>query len=162
MQNEYKINEPCIVDVLVDKNQASITWSVGNGTDEIKIDLNENNQGSLKFEFGDTSDINSFYFDFNRKGAANNYGEKYFTITKYYHLMQNNVQIYERRYSNIFNIFSEIGGIAQFIFYLGGISQEFFDIPSYFFVKNKSFSGLFYGLLRIFEYFCGCVCRKQI
>ena len=68
--------------------------------------------------FGDTSDINSFYFDFNRKGAANNYGEKYFTITKYYHLMQNNVQIYERRYSNIFNIFSEIGGIAQFIFYL--------------------------------------------
>ena len=32
--------------------------------------------------------------------------------------MQNNVQIYERRYSNIFNIFSEIGGIAQFIFYL--------------------------------------------
>ena len=68
--------------------------------------------------FGETHDINSFYFDFNRKGSANNAGEKYFTITKYYHLMQNNVQIYERRYNNIFDLFSEIGGIAQFIFYL--------------------------------------------
>ena len=60
--------------------------------------------------------IDSFYFDFNRKGAANN-NEKYFTITKYYHLMQNNVQIYERRYNNIFDMFSEIGGVIQFIFY---------------------------------------------
>ena len=68
--------------------------------------------------FGNNYDINSFYFDFNRKGAANNAGEKYFTITKYYHLMQNNVQIYERRYNNIFDIFSDIGGISQFIFYL--------------------------------------------
>ena len=32
--------------------------------------------------------------------------------------MQNNVQIYERRYNNIFDLFSEIGGIAQFIFYI--------------------------------------------
>ena len=61
--------------------------------------------------------INSFYFDFNRKGSANN-NEKYFTITKYYHLMQNNVQIYERRYNNIFDILYEIGGVIQFIFYL--------------------------------------------
>ena len=97
--------------------------------------------------FGDTSDINSFYFDFNRKGAANNYGEKYFTITKYYHLMQNNVQIYERRYSNIFNIFSEIGGIAQFIFYLfywlNFIYNQFiidFDTNSLFFsITNHEF-----------------------
>ena len=71
--------------------------------------------GSL---FGETHDINSFYFDFNRKGAANNAGEKYFTITRYYHLMQNNVQIYERRYNNIFDLFSQIGGITQFAFYL--------------------------------------------
>ena len=70
--------------------------------------------GSL---FGKKYDINSFYFDFNRKGSANN-NEKYFTITKYYHLMQNNVQIYERKYNNIFDIFSEIGGVIQFIFYL--------------------------------------------
>ena len=62
-------------------------------------------------------DINSFYFDFNRKGSSSN-NEKYFTITKYYHLMQNNVQIYERKYNNIFDVFSKIGGVVQFIFYL--------------------------------------------
>ena len=75
----------------------------------------------IKTKFGNifskTRDINSFYFDFNRKGAANNYNEKYFTLTKYYHLMQNNVQIYERRYDNLLDIFSEIGGEIQFIFY---------------------------------------------
>ena len=31
--------------------------------------------------------------------------------------MQNNVQIYERRFNNIFDIISEIGGVIQFIFY---------------------------------------------
>ena len=67
---------------------------------------------------GKSYENNSFYFDFNRKGSASNTGQKYFTITKYYHLMQNNVQIYERRYNNIFDLFSEIGGIAQFIFYI--------------------------------------------
>ena len=67
--------------------------------------------------FEDYSDINSFYFDFNRKGSANN-NEKYFIVTKYYHLMQNNVQIYERKYNNIFDLFSEIGGVVQVIFYL--------------------------------------------
>ena len=70
--------------------------------------------GSL---FESIYDMNSFYFDFNRKGSANN-NQKYFTITKYYHLMQNNVQIYERKYNNIFDIFSEIGGVIQFIFYV--------------------------------------------
>ena len=65
--------------------------------------------------FGNSHEINSFYFDFNRKGSANN-NPKYFTITKYYHLMQNNVQIYERKYSNIFDLFSEIGGVVQFLF----------------------------------------------
>ena len=68
--------------------------------------------------FGRSNEMNSFYFDFNRKGAANNAGQKYFTITRYYHLMQNNVQIYERRYNNFFDILSEIGGIAEFVFYL--------------------------------------------
>ena len=93
--------------------------------------------------FGKTQDINSFYFDFNRKGAANNAGAKYFTITRYYHLMQNNVQIYERRYNNLFDLFSEIGGIAQFIFYLfywvNYIYNTFvidFDTNSLFFTLN--------------------------
>ena len=67
--------------------------------------------------FGKIYDINSFYFDFNRKGAANN-NEEYYVITKYYHLLQNNVQIYERKYNNFFDILSEIGGEVQFVFYL--------------------------------------------
>ena len=32
--------------------------------------------------------------------------------------MENNVQIYERRYNNIFDLLSEIGGVIQSIFYL--------------------------------------------
>ena len=70
--------------------------------------------GSL---FGKSNDINSFYFHFNRKVYENN-DEKYYTITKYYHLMQNNVRIYERKYNNIFDIFPEIGGAIQFIIYV--------------------------------------------
>ena len=65
--------------------------------------------------FGKTKDINSFYFDFNRKDNTINNNS---TITKYYHLMQNNVQIYERIYNNIFDLFSEIGGVVQFTFYI--------------------------------------------
>jgi len=68
--------------------------------------------------FGKTHEFNSFYFDFSRNGDANNDDEKYFTISKYFHLIQNNVQIYERRYNNLLDLFSEIGGVVQFIFYL--------------------------------------------
>jgi hypothetical protein len=32
--------------------------------------------------------------------------------------MQNTAQIYERKYNNIFDILSEIGGVVQFIFYI--------------------------------------------
>lgn len=64
---ECKINEPCVVDVIVDKNQASITWSVGNGTDEIKVDLNKDDISTLKFEFGDTSNI--------KYGGTDNWGK---------------------------------------------------------------------------------------
>lgn len=57
MDTKKRINEPCIVDVLVKDKYASISWSVENGTDEIKIDLNDNEKGTLQFEFGDTSKI---------------------------------------------------------------------------------------------------------
>ena len=70
--------------------------------------------GSL---FGKTNIINSFYFDVNRKEKGN-INEKYYIIAKYYHLMQNNVQIYERKYNNIFDIFPKIGGAVQFIIYV--------------------------------------------
>ena len=66
---------------------------------------------------GNSHELNTFFFDFNRKGAADN-DPKYFTVTKYYHLMQNTVQIYERKYNNIFDFFSEIGGVVQVLFYI--------------------------------------------
>ena len=72
------------------------------------------NEGSL---FGDSYEENSFCFDYNRKGSAVN-NKDYFILTKYYHLMQNNVQIYERIYYNIFDLLSEFGGVIQSIFYL--------------------------------------------
>ena len=71
-------------------------------------------QGSL---FEETYEDNSFGFDYNRKGSAEN-SKDFFVLTKYYHLLQNNVQIYERRYDNIFDLLSEIGGVIQSIFYL--------------------------------------------
>ena len=67
--------------------------------------------------FGDSHELNTFFFDFNRKGSADN-DPKYFTVAKYYHLMQNTVQIYERKYNNIFDFFSEIGGVVQVLFYI--------------------------------------------
>jgi len=72
------------------------------------------NIGSI---IGSSFVINSFLFDSNRKGTGLN-NEENFTIVKYYHLMQNTAQIYERKYNNIFDILSEIGGVVQFIFYI--------------------------------------------
>jgi hypothetical protein len=104
------------------------------------------NEGSL---FGSTYEMKSFYFDFNLKNSKNN-NQKNFTITKYYHLMQNNVQIYERRYNNIFDLLSEIGGIIQSVFYvfywLNYIYNKFiiaYDTNSLFFhVKDNQFKEL--------------------
>ena len=67
--------------------------------------------------FGTSKDINSFYFDFYRKSSIVN-NEKYITITKYYHFMQNNIHIYERIYKDAFDLISEIGGVIQCIFYI--------------------------------------------
>ena len=104
------------------------------------------NEGSL---FGSTHELKSFYFDFNLKNSKRN-NQKYFTITKYYHLMQNNVQIYERRYNNIFDLLSEIGGIIQSVFYifywLNYIYNKYviaYDTNSLFFhVKDNQFKEL--------------------
>ena len=103
-------------------------------------------EGSL---FGSSHETKSFYFDFNLKNSKNN-NQKYFTITKYYHLMQNNVQIYERRYNNIFDTLSEIGGIIQSVFYvfywLNYIYNKYviaYDTNSLFFhVKDNQFKEL--------------------
>ena len=76
--------------------------------------------------FSKTNNKNSFYFDKNRKGAASN-SEEYFKLVKYYHLMQNNMQIYERRYSNVFDILPQIGGVVQFIFYIFFWTNYFYN-----------------------------------
>ena len=104
------------------------------------------NEGSL---FSSSHEMKSFYFDFNLKNSKIN-SQKYFTITKYYHLMQNNVQIYERRYNNIFDLLSEIGGIIQSVFYvfywLNYIYNKYviaYDTNSLFFhVKDNQFKEL--------------------
>ena len=104
------------------------------------------NEGSL---FGSTHEMKSFYFDFNIKNSKSN-NQNYFTITKYYHLMQNDVQIYERRYNNIFDSLSEIGGIIQSVFYifywLNYVYNKYiiaYDTNSLFFhVKDNQFKEL--------------------
>ncbi len=68
--------------------------------------------------YGENYEMNSFNFQFNDKEISSNIDEKFNIIVRYHLLMQNNVQIYERRYNNIIDIFSEIGGITQFIFYI--------------------------------------------
>ena len=60
-----------------------------------------------------TLDENSFFYDFNRKGSAESYNR---ILLKDYYLMQNNYNIYERRYSGLFYIISNIGGTCQLIF----------------------------------------------
>jgi hypothetical protein len=63
--------------------------------------------------FGEYDDINSFFFDFNRKGTAESFDR---ILLKNYYLMQNNINIYERRYKGIFDILSSIGGASQLLF----------------------------------------------
>ena len=65
----------------------------------------------------DKYEINSHYFDSNIKISKFN-SEKTFKLAKYYYLMQNNVHIYERRYNNILDILSQIGGGIQLLFYV--------------------------------------------
>lgn len=65
--------------------------------------------------FETINEIESFYFDSNIKLSTEN-SDKYFKYARFTHFMQNNIQIYERRYSDFFEILSEIGGIIQCVF----------------------------------------------
>ena len=64
--------------------------------------------------FGNYHEENTFFFDFNRKGTADSYNR---VLLKTYYLMQNNFNIYERRYKGIFDILSSIGGAIQLLFF---------------------------------------------
>jgi hypothetical protein len=63
--------------------------------------------------FGEYTDENSFFYDFNRKGTAESYNR---ILLKNYYLMQNNYNIYERRYSGLFDIIANLGGTSQLIY----------------------------------------------
>ena len=98
----------------------TITTAIGNDQNYIESYIHysplkiKTSEGSL---FGGSYENTSFCFDYNRKGTVEN-AKNLITLTKYYHLMQNNVQVYERRYNNIFDLLSEIGGVFQSLFYL--------------------------------------------
>ena len=77
----------------------------------LKIKTNEGEILSKSYE------NNSFYFDSNRMGSAAN-SEENFKLAKYYYILQNTAQIYERRYNNIVDILAQIGGMIQCINYL--------------------------------------------
>ena len=68
--------------------------------------------------FNNKINLNSISFDQNRKGEAKNSENGVSILVKYHHLLQNNVLIYERSYNNLFDIFSQIGGVVQMLFYI--------------------------------------------
>ena len=77
--------------------------------------------------FENNNDLESLFFDTNIKLSTPN-SEKYFKYTRFTHFIQNNVQIYERRYDDIFEVLSDIGGVIQCIF-------NFFYWVNYFYNK---------------------------
>ena len=68
--------------------------------------------------FSNKKQLNSLSFDQNRKGEGKNSENSHVILSKYHHLLQNNIQIYERRYNNLFDIISDIGGVVQMLFYI--------------------------------------------
>lgn len=77
----------------------------------MKIKTNEGEIISKSYE------NNSFYFDSNRMGSAPNSIEN-FKLAKFYYILQNTAQIYERRYNNIVDILAQMGGMTQCIYYI--------------------------------------------
>ena len=61
------------------------------------------------------NDLESLFFDTSTKLSSFN-NENYFKYTRFTHFVQNNIQIYERRYNDILEILSDIGGILQCMF----------------------------------------------
>ena len=59
--------------------------------------------------------LESLYFDSNIKLSSPNV-LNYFKLSRFTHFLQNNIQIYERRYDDITEILSNLGGIIQCTF----------------------------------------------
>ena len=77
--------------------------------------------------FQKTDDLESSCFDTNIKYSSSN-SKSYFKLGKFTHFMQNNILVYERRYNDIFEILSDIGGIIHCFF-------NFLYFINYFFNK---------------------------
>ena len=60
----------------------------------------------------------SISYDQNRKGEGKNLENSSVILVMYHYLLQNNILIYERRYNDLLDVFSQIGGVVQMIFYI--------------------------------------------
>ena len=60
-------------------------------------------------------ELNSIFFDSNIKISSPN-SKQYFKLARFTQFLQNNIQIYERRYDDITDILSDLGGIIQCVF----------------------------------------------
>lgn len=83
--------------------------------------------------FGEYHDKNSLFFDFNRKGTAESFNR---ILLKNFYLMQNNINIYERRYKGVFDILSSIGGAIQLLFF--GCSMVNFIYNGYIIIMDTN------------------------
>ena len=95
----------------------SITSGVGNvqSFEETYIFYSPLKVRTIENSFFETiNDLESFYFDSNVKISTEN--DKYFKYARFTHFIQNNIQIYERRYYDFYEILSDIGGIIQCVF----------------------------------------------
>ena len=90
--------------------------------------------------FGEYEDINSFFFDFNRKGTAESFDR---ILLKNYYLMQNNINIYERRYKGVFDILSSIGGASQLLFFACSIINYIYNKYIIIMDTNKFFCQIY-------------------
>ena len=97
----------------------TLTSGMGKGVTYVENYIHFNPMQVITSEgllFNDKKYISSYSFDQNRKGEAINAGNTEI-IMKYYYILQNSISIYERRYNNLLDIFSQIGGVFEVIFY---------------------------------------------
>ena len=71
-----------------------------------------------------SDDINSYSFDSNIKSFGKSDKK---ILLKFHYLMQNNINIYERRYAGLLDILSNIGGTIQLFYYFFSIINFIFN-----------------------------------
>ena len=97
----------------------TLASGVGNGISYIENNIHISPLQVIASEgliFNSKKYIRTYSFEQNRKGELLNSKDSTILV-KYYYLLQNNISIYERKYNNLLDIFSDIGGVIQMIFY---------------------------------------------